>query len=216
MSDTDDFQSSSLNNPRIRRRSYLVTYAQADLSKFPTRESFGLMLEKHFNYTYAKVLSKTKTKVLFWACCMEEHTTKGVHYHCSLKLSHSKKWKKVKEGIQNNEGIAVHFSSTHSQYIAAYRYVCKEDHNVFHSSNHPHLETIGTGRTEKASCAYKESHKQKSSNEMSQTAKRPKRLSNLDVSNFLVENDIRSSTKLFAFAKERKTEGEADLATFLY
>ena len=33
----------NLQNPRSGRRQYLITYSQADINKFPTRESFGKM-----------------------------------------------------------------------------------------------------------------------------------------------------------------------------
>ena len=49
-------------NPRVGRRQYLVTYSQADESKFSTRESFGKMLEAEFNAGTSVV------KVDYWAC----------------------------------------------------------------------------------------------------------------------------------------------------
>ena len=45
----DDFQKNQIANPGNGRRTYLVAYSQADLKKFPTRESFGAMLEAKFN-----------------------------------------------------------------------------------------------------------------------------------------------------------------------
>ena len=48
MSD-NDFQGTSLVDPRKGRRTYLVTYSQANTDKFPTRKSFGEMIERHFN-----------------------------------------------------------------------------------------------------------------------------------------------------------------------
>ena len=41
--------SNATMNPRVDRRQYLVTYSQADESKFFTRKSFGKMLEAEFN-----------------------------------------------------------------------------------------------------------------------------------------------------------------------
>ena len=43
-----------LQNPRSGRRQYLITYSQADLQRFPTRESFGNMVENEFNAGKAK------------------------------------------------------------------------------------------------------------------------------------------------------------------
>ena len=41
-------------------------------------------------------------------------------------------------------------------------------------------------------------------NEQNKENKKPSRLSNLDVSEFMVENNIKSETKLFATADEQK------------
>lgn len=37
-SDMDDFQNTPLVNTTIARRTHLVTYSQADLTKFPTKK----------------------------------------------------------------------------------------------------------------------------------------------------------------------------------
>jgi hypothetical protein len=64
------------------RRTYLVTYSQADLSKFPTRESFGQQVVAYFNEGSGKV------EVQHWACCLEPHEIiSGLHYHLCVKLS---------------------------------------------------------------------------------------------------------------------------------
>ena len=44
--------------------------------------------------------------------------------------------------------------------------------------------------------------------------KKPSRLSSLDVSEFMVENNIKSETELFAIADEQKRAGKKDLANF--
>ena len=68
----DHFQSTQMENPRIGRRTYLVTYSQADMSKFLTRESFGKMLVKHFN------AGSEKAKVSYWVFCQEQHEDGGL------------------------------------------------------------------------------------------------------------------------------------------
>ena len=67
------------------RRSFLITYGQVDLKKFPTRESFGEAV--------AAVFSSSKSKVVpqHWAWFVERHSDGGYHYHASLKLSGTKK-----------------------------------------------------------------------------------------------------------------------------
>ena len=105
-----------MENPGIGRRTYLVTYSQGDVRKFPTRESFGKMLVEHFN---AGSQSR-KAKVIHWAVCQEQHEDGGLHYHASLKLTGAKKWLKDKESITNDHGITLNFSDSHNYYIAAY------------------------------------------------------------------------------------------------
>ena len=128
----------SLENARIGRRQYLVTYSKADSQKFPTRESFGKMLEDEFNSGNSKV------KIEHWVCGKESHAQNGFHYHCALKLTGVKKWLSVKNNIQRKHDIVTNFSDSHNYYISAYRYVCKTDEYVFHSVNHPDLSEVGS------------------------------------------------------------------------
>ncbi len=83
------------------RRSYLVTYSQADLQKFPTRESFGEAVAAAFTSKRSKVVP------LHWACCLEKHQNGGYHYHLALKLSGTKRWLEAKKFIEAEHGIAV-------------------------------------------------------------------------------------------------------------
>lgn len=218
----DEFQSTSMSNPRVGRRTYLVTYSKADINRFPTRESFGTMLVKHFNK------EGCETKVDFWACSQEFHADGDIHYHAALKLNLPKKWVSVKKAILNEEKISVHFSDHHSYYVAAYRYISKSDTEVFHSASHPNLKDIASPKTKASTLAYRENRKQKRKNDCSSSPtssllssenqkekKKPRRLSNMDVSDFLIENKIKNTTELYAVAKKRKNEGEKDLATFV-
>ena len=47
--DDDDFITTTLTNTRNARRTYLVTYSQADLVKFPDRKHFGDAACTQFN-----------------------------------------------------------------------------------------------------------------------------------------------------------------------
>ena len=136
--------SSNSLNPLSGRRQYLVTYSQADTSKFPTRESFAEALVDEFNS------GKSVVKVQHWACCKEHDENGGIHYHCALKLTGNKKWKSVKENISKKHNITLHFSDKHDFYISAYRYICKEDTEVVHSQNHPNLADAKSPRTKKS------------------------------------------------------------------
>lgn len=211
----DDFQSCQLTNPRNGRRTYLVTYSQADLNKFPTRQSFGEMLEEQFN------AGQGKARVSHWACCLEEHQEKGVHYHVSLKMTAPKKWSKIKNTIVKEHNVTLHFSDKHDNYIAAYRYVCKMDDQVFHSVGHPDLSEAGSPKTKSSTKAYRESRKR--ARELEENAampckrptSKPRRLTHVEVSDFLIKHNIMRDTEMFAIAKERKDEGQMDLANFV-
>ena len=205
-----------LQNPRSGRRQYLITYSQADEQKFPTRESFGKMLENEFNRGNSQV------RVSHWACCKENHKENGFHYHCCLKLTGVKKWCHVKNNITKNYGIVVNFSD-HDQYIYAYRYVCKADRDVAHSDNRPDLSQVGSPRTKASTSALREAAKKRKSttNVIAESTalegnKQKRRLSNLEVSDFVVAKNITTVEQLFAKAEARKQEGESDLAHFLF
>ena len=149
----DDFQKNQITNPRNGRRTYLVTYSQADLKKFLTHESFGAMLEAKFN------AGPGKARVSHWACCLEEHQEGGFHYHIYLKLSAPKKWLMVKNTIAKGHNVTVHLSDDRDNYIATYKYVCKTDNQVFHSISHPDLSEIGSPKTKNSMKAYRDSRK---------------------------------------------------------
>ena len=100
--------SAAAMNPRVNRGQYLVTYSQADESKFSTWESFGKILEAEFNAGTSFV------KVNYWACSRVEHQNDGFHYHCALKLTGCKKWVSVKNRILGKHGIQVNFSGTYN------------------------------------------------------------------------------------------------------
>ena len=96
----DEFQRTQLVNSKLPRRTYLVTYSQANLTKFPTRKEFGKCIKKHFNSGSGKV------KVQHWIYAKEKHQNggEGVHYHVALKLTGPKRWKSVKESMSSKEG----------------------------------------------------------------------------------------------------------------
>ena len=113
----DDFQSTQMDNSRLPRRTYLITYSQADLLKFHSREEFGKCIKNHFNKGSGKV------KVQHWACSLEKHQNGRNHYHIVLKLTGPKRWKSVKEKITSTERIMVNFLDQHDNYHSPYRYI---------------------------------------------------------------------------------------------
>jgi len=204
-----------LGNSGIGRRQYLVTYSQADLVKFPTRNSFGSMLKAAFDR------GESKVKTQYWACCQEKHANGGYHYHCSLKLTGVKKWDMVKQTILKDHGIVVNFSASHNFYVSAYRYVTKEDTEVHHSPGHPDLSNATSPRTKTCTLAYLKKKRTQKSAEGSKhganaaSAKKRLKLCNLDVSELVVKHNIKSTLALFHLGEQRKQAGEFDLATYL-
>ena len=77
----DEFQRTQLVNSKLLRRTYLVTYSQDHLTKFPTRKRFVKCIKKHLESGSGEV------KVKHWACAKEKHQNGGVYYHVALTLT---------------------------------------------------------------------------------------------------------------------------------
>ena len=221
--DENDFQSQPLST-RTVRRTYLITYSQTDLQKFPSRESFGTEVAFCFDQ------GSGKCRVEHWACSLEPHkNTSGYHYHVCIKLSAPKRWNMVKNKLRERHNIEVNFSEGHDHYYSAFKYVTKEDKDFFVSEGHPNLQEIGSPKTKKCLSEYRKTQKQKrkehspapgSSREQetcsSSKKKKPNRSSmNLDVAEFIIKNNIKDTTQLFAVADEQRKEGKKDLASFI-
>ena len=206
------------------RRSFLLTYSQANLEKFPNCESFANAIVSAFN-------DRKSTKSLKeWACCIENHKDSGKHYHMSVNLSGPRRWKPIRDLIYTRHGISVNFSLKTCGYVAAYRYVAKDKNisDVLLSSNHSNMEVIGSPQTKKAMCIYREKSKNKRKSTQTTNGNsseegagpsskkfKPKRLSNCDVSDFLVKNNIRDENQLMNVALRRSESGEKDLQKFI-
>ena len=212
MDSADEFQSSSLD-PRSHRKTYLVTYSQANRILYPTRESFGQDIVGSFNS------GESKVKVLYWACCLESHANGGDHYHLALKLSGSKRWKSVKDHMQNIKGIVVNFSDTHQNYYTAFKYITKSDPNIFLSQSHPNLEEMNPPKTSKCLSALRKKHARSANNtvveEPKKKEKKSKRLSNYDVYKYISQNEIQSEDQLYSIAHTQEADGKTDLAVYL-
>lgn len=215
MCDNDEYQSQHVA-ARTMRRTYLVTYSQADLQKFPTRESFATAVCNCFDEGSSKV------KVNYWVCSLEPHeNTSGFHYHVALKLTGPKRWNAVKQKLQQNHGIVVHFSSTHNMYYDAFKYVTKSDREYVKSEDHPLLEDIGSPRTAEGVKQFRKRSRPSASASTSTNDKeerppkrKPERLQNLDVAELITNENLRDSEDLFVIANQRLTEGKRDLARF--
>lgn len=122
---------------RQQRQVYLITYSRANLTSFPTRESFATAIVTAFERT-------TVAKVLHWVVSVELHNDdsereRGSHYHMAVKLSRKSRWSSVRSFLDKEFHIQVNFSDVHSTYYSAYRYTVKEDAEPLLSDNHPDL-----------------------------------------------------------------------------
>ena len=204
---------------RENRRTYLITYAQADLKTYPTCESFSECVLEAFT------VGTSKAKVSQWATCIENHEDGGKHFHMVVKLSAPRRWNSVYRYIYDKHGISLHFSSQHCGYNAGYKYVCKDKplSEVLHSAGHTNLSDIGSPKTKKAmktsaSNARKRRSTQTTSHSESSSSSRitkPKRLSNTEVSEFMVVNNIRRESELMSIANKRHAEGQKDIYNFI-
>ena len=202
-------------NSCVGCRHYLVTYSQADESKFSIRESFGNMLEAEFN-AGTRVI-----KVDYWACYREEQQNDVSHYHCALKLTGFKKCLSVKSRIAEKHGIQFNFVDKNNFYLSAYIYVCKSDQEVAHSENYPpRLLTAASQKAKKsfaglyAACATKRKSTQGKSS--CAVVKKQNGLTNLDLAEFIRERGIRRYTEVLGIAEEQRTAGEMGIAELVF
>ena len=228
----DNTASTSDLHDRAVRQVYLITYSQADLEKFPTRESFAKAVVRSFECN--------DTTVLHWICCKEPHQSNGYHYHMAIKLNRCKRWLSSKKYLEENHGISVHFSDVHYNYYSAWKYTIKKDKFVLESDNHPDLSDSKAPKTETASISRKknfvESEEDEHSNESSDeedksstygfesashedskshAKKRKKRITSFELSEIIVRKGIKTRTELLAYANKQKLEGKSDVAEFI-
>ncbi len=185
---------------RNPRRCYLITYSQADLQKFPTKQSFADAVVEAFTS------ERSQSSPQHWACCIEKHQQQGFHYHLAIKLSAPKRWLGCKKALERKHGIQVHFSD-HEGYYSAYKYICKFDQDVFHSANHPNLQEIGSPRTSVCQQAYRRKRSRPLGNcstsqankqsENDRSVAKIKKLSNIEVSEFITKHEILKTKHLF-------------------
>ena len=203
------------------RRVYLITYSQADMKKMANCQAFADCILEAFSQSQGNQKDNA-THPEHWSCCMEDHQDGGKHYHLAIKLSAPKRWKVVKNYVSKKHRIVLHFSDQLFGYHVAYKYVCKNKPftDVLHSPGHPNLQEIGSPKTKYAFAQFSDNAKKRrmsvqSNNETQPSASQAKKLSNLDVSEFIVANNVRSDKELMIVAKTRHSEGEKDLYKFI-
>ena len=184
------------------RSVYLITYSRADKQKIPSKERF------------AEVISNEFTGVRQWVCCEELHAdNESSHYHLAIKLDRVKRWKLVRQRIQNNYGICINFSDDHNNYYTAYRYVVK-DGNYIKSPNHP--EYSESPQTNRASRRRKPPSRTDGSNngEPGPSSKR-RSVDIVSLYELIVKENIKSDLQLCGQAKTELSDGKRDLANLI-
>lgn len=151
-----------------QRMVFLITYSQANLTLFPTSESFGQEVAKAFG---------GEKLVKEWACCIEDHANGGKHFHMSIKFFRSQRFKPVKKYFMKKFNVSLHFKMRSIGYVAAYKYVCKQKpvDQVAHSVGHTPMSDIRTPKTKKAMLKYSINSQAKRKKGESSKGKQPKR-----------------------------------------
>ena len=85
----------------------------------------------------------------------------------------------------------------------------------FHSRGDPNLDEVGSPRTKRCQQSYRKRRSAGQSKEKTGHAKKIQRLSNLEVSDFIVKEEIETETEVLAVANEQRQEGKKDLANFV-
>ena len=194
-------------DPSKARRTYLITYSQVDIDAFLTCESFVKVVKEAFTS------SSGKSQPLHWSCARENRTDRDVLYHMALKLCSPKRWLHCKNEIYNKHKVVIHFSE-HENYYSAFPYISKYDTEIYLSSENPNLQKIVSPNTKHCHKMYDRRRSEASSSSKVSNTKL-KLLSNLDISDFMLQNNVKTQTQLLATATIQKEEGKKDLASFV-
>lgn len=125
---------------------YLITYSQANLDTFQTRDSFAKMVVQTFNETRSGLAD-----IVRWVCSQEQHSSEGMHYHMAVKLSHLHQRFCVRNYLDDNHSIQVNFSTVHSNYYCPCRSTTEEDRKYVQSVNQLELVNSVPPGTQEAS-----------------------------------------------------------------
>ena len=113
--------------------------------------------------------------------------------------------------LEDTYGILVHFSVKHLGYNTAYKYIIKSDGCYLTSDDHPNLDTIKAPKTKREM----KGNALKRQNKSAVTKTVRKRLYKEGVTQFMINNNIRTEAELMIEAKKREEAGESDLWSFI-
>lgn len=183
---------------------YLITYSQADTSRF-NRRTFAEAVLSLFN--------NGKAKVIKWVCAMENHRDGGKHFHLAVKLSKLKRWKAIKKGMMDLHDVVLHFSDIHTDYSDAWHYVTKEDKEVIQSPNHPVEIRRTAPRTQRGSAQTKGNGIRKKN---AKGKEKVSRLSPLAFTQLIRKHNIRRLVELYSLMKKEERSGNFAVAEFFH
>ncbi len=190
---------------------YLVTYSQADLTVCSSREKFAEIICAAFNRDGGESVEQ-------WVCCAENHSSYGVHFHMALKLKQKRRFARVREQIDSQYKIKVHFREWITFYYDAYTYVTKQDVNYITSPGHPPLSN--SPATRKAVQGKRRSHEEESDTTTEEQGKKSKkkarpRLDMGELFNIVIKNKVKNDLDLCALSKTQLQEGKTDLNRYI-
>ena len=209
----DDFASPTTSGSKPGKLTYLVTYSQADLLKCNSREQFAHLICAEFN--------RKDEVVTQWACCVENHTKKGVHYHLALKLSKKRRFELVCNSIYEKQGISVHFQQWATFYYDAFTYVTKHDQYYVTSHGHPPLSNSPLtrravqGKRRASTNSSPATPDCQGRNTTENKGKKRLRLQSNSLYQLVVANNIKSDLELCALSKVQYDEGKRDLNRYV-
>ena len=141
-----------------------------------------------------------------------------------IQIDEAKTMGDPKKHLITNYNVVVNFrepDENNCMYVGAYRYVSKEDPEVFHSPGHLPLDKIKNSRTNQCVQAHIKKREsvsatnpveQPNESKMKQNQKRRKTMPNFELYDFIVKHNVRSEKELHALANQHRADGEQDLA----
>ena len=160
-------------------------------------------------------------------CCLELHEKRGEHFYFYVKLSGPRRWNPIKEAVNDKHWVISLANTTITILLVNIKInikVIKIDKEVLTSPRHPTWKKFAHRKQKLCQGIWWKIQKRKAENEFKQNDKKKKKdiikakskigqLSNLDVSDILVKQNIKSTTKLYALVQEKKNESYKDLAS---
>ena len=116
-----------------------------------------------------------------------------------IKFDRNQRWRCSKQHLLAAHKVSVHFSENHSNYIAAYRYVCKSDRNVLLSPGHPDLDLTVSPRTSRASKEVQRRRRSSTNEKSTEPPQKTKRYSKAESMDTIKDKSIKNETKLLAY-----------------